>query len=317
MQGGLEDPRPSTFVAALGLAAILVTGLFGAMFWITHDAGPDRETIAEAAAVVRAGYQDGDLVFLVPFYATRAREFLGDLEGVLAVRDPLDEDLAVHPRVWVFGLFGAADPLADWLLSAGNVRVDRSVVSGEIVVDLYKTGSAEQVIFDFVEALPRARVWHEKSGQQIECDAWHANNGQGGPHGRWACPYDKDWFYVAPEWHRMGEHLRFCLWAHPPNEGRLMIRYAEVPGFGVLAGRGGHTLNATRYARERVDLEVTVGSGPAQVYSFGLEDTYEPFRLRMTSLSTTTVTFAISSPDAGANHFCFVADVRQRPGVYR
>lgn len=317
MQGGAEDPRPSTFVAVLGLALVLMTGLFGTGFWMGHDAGPDGETIGQAAAIVRAGYRDGDLVFLVPFYATRAREFLGDLDGVLAVRDLLDEDLAVHPRFWVLGLFGEAEALGHNLLSAGHRRLRRSTEVDGIVVDLYETGPTERVIFDFVKELPHARVWHEKNGERVPCDTWHAENGQGGSHGRWACPYDGAWFYVAPEWHRMGEHLRFCLWAHPPNQGRLVIAYSGVPPSGALALRGGHTLHASRYARARVDLDVTVGGQPAQRFMFQLEDTFEPFRLRMEEHGTTRVEFAVSSPDAGANHFCFVADVRQRPGVYR
>ena len=58
---------------------------------------------------------------MAPPYATRAREYLGDL-GPLAVRRPLLEDLEVHPRVWLFALFGAEVELDEQLAAVGFER---------------------------------------------------------------------------------------------------------------------------------------------------------------------------------------------------
>ena len=145
----------------------------------------------------------------------------------------------------------------------------------------------------------------------VRCDRWERKNKQGGPPGRWVCPKDGDWFYVAPQWHRMGDHLRRCLWAHPPTSGRLSIRFTDVPLDGVLAGRAGHTLFSSDRARAPVMLDVQFGTDVPQRFAFGLEDFFKPFRIQIPTATTATVTFSVSSPDAGANHFCFVADVRQ------
>lgn len=310
-------PRP-----ILGPLAVVLTlgfGGYGAFFWSARDRGPAPELFPQAAQVIRDGWRRGDLIFLVPFYATRAREHLGDLHP-LAVRDPLLEDLAVHPRAWVFGLFGEAEALRPRLLAAGMKLVKSDLSVPGITVDLWETGARSEVRWSFLENLRGARVFHEKDGARTACGEWTDTNGQGGrPElpgdpgrvlGRWVCPYDREWFYVAPEWHRMGDELRLCLWAHPPNEGRLVIEYPAVPMTGELHGRGGHTLNGSLNARAEVNLDVEVrGSSPAR-FSFALAEHFRPFALVTPGVGTATVTFGVSSPDAGANHFCFVADMR-------
>jgi hypothetical protein len=297
----------------LALLLAVATGVYGAFFWLTVDPGPPPEAFAPAARVLRAGHREGDLILLVPFYATRAREHLGDLEP-LAVRDPLAEDFERHPRVWVFGLFGEAERLRPGFAALGLTLLESAAPSPGITVDLYQTPAPRAVVFDFVRELRRAKVWHEKDGQRVPCSEWQPLDGQGGPSGRWACPYDREWFYVAPEYHRMGDHLRFCLWAHPPGQGRLVISYPGVPLGPTLVGRAGHTLNSSVHAREAVSLDVAVAEAPPQRFRFALTEHYRPFRLDLsevaTATRTATVTFAVSTPDAGANHFCFSADLR-------
>ncbi|MCK6547176.1 hypothetical protein L6R52_15100 [Myxococcota bacterium] len=304
------EARAHPIVGALALVLLLVSGVFGAGFWITRDRGPGADAFPKATDVVRAGHREGDLVFLVPSYATRARESLGAELPALAVRDPLAEDLAVHPRVWVIGLFGEGVALRERMTAAGLKIIDMKEPAPGITVDLWETPAKERVVYAFRDELRRAKVWHEKDGQRTMCSTWTEKNGQNGPYGRWACPYDADWFYVAPQWHRMGEEMRLCLWAHPPSQGRLVIAFPDVPMTGQLFGRGGHTDNATRNARAAVDLDVEVGQEPPQRFTFALEETFRPFVLTTPATGTATVTFAVSSADAGANHFCFVADVR-------
>lgn len=299
-------PRP---LAALALIGLLGTGLYGTGFWLTHDAGPSAAEVGLAANALRAEHQAGDLIVLAPAYATRAREHLGDLHPV-APRDPLAEDLDRHPRVWVFGLFEAAEALRPGFEASGFALEKTLAPAPGITVDLWTQPAAARVLTDFVASLPKAKVWHDKGTERVPCDAWVAKNGQGGTLGRWACPYDKDWFYVAPEWHRMGDQLRLCLWAHPPNDGRLVIQFPQVELTGRLHGHAGHTLNASRRARAPIDFDVAIGDAPAQRFVFELADTWRPFSMATATATTSTVTFAVSSSDAGVNHFCFAADLR-------
>ena len=301
-------PQPEV-VSSAALILLAVTGLYGTGFWLFEDEGPTRDQIFSAADRLCTEHRADDLIFLVPSYATRARERLGDLEP-LAVKDPLLEDFAIHPRAWVFGLFGEAEKLRPRMLAAGHT-LEKTIAEGEITIDLYRTYADRTTTYRFRDHLPAARVYHEKQEGNAACDQWMQANGQGASEGRWSCPYDKEWFYVAPEWHRMGDHPRRCLWAHPPTQGRLVITYPNVPLTGQLFGRAGHTLNSRHHARAPIHFDVTVGSSAPQRFIFELEDHFKPFLVKTATTGTATVTFAVSTPDAGANHFCFDVEMRK------
>ncbi len=296
--------------AALSLVVLLATGLYGIGFWLLDDRGPPPEAIETAALQLRAEARPGDLIFILPRYATRPRQWLGDLEP-LTVEDPLLEDFAVHPRAWVFGMFGAAESLRPRMEAAGNALEKTMSPAPGITIDLYRTWADALTVYSFRDHLASGRVHHEKPDGNTACAEWTKQNGQGGDEGRWACPYDREWFYVAPEWHRMGDQLRHCLWAHPPPQGRLVIAYPNVPLGGVIYGRAGHTQNSSLNARAPVHLDVSIGDGPPQRFTFELEDTFRPFMVQTATTGTATVTFAVSTPDAGVNHFCFDAEVRR------
>ncbi len=301
---------PPAWLAWLSLVLLIGSGLYGSLFWLGHDAGPSASQIETAAKALRAEHQAGDLILLVPHYATRAREYLGDLHP-LAVRAPMLEDLQKHPRIWVFGLFEEAQALRPQMLAAGHRLLQTKNPAPGVTVDLFQTAEPYEVVYDFLNTLKSASVWHEQEGKNTACDTWSPRNGHGGNFGRWTCPKDRDWFYVTPQWHRMGDHLRLCLWAHPPTKGRLMIRFPGVPLTGHLAGRAGHTLNSSQRAQAPVHLDVHVEGQGEQRFEFALEQHFEPFKLRTPQTGTATITFGVSSPNAGANHFCFIADMRR------
>ncbi|MBI4819973.1 MAG: hypothetical protein HY791_27105 [Deltaproteobacteria bacterium] len=302
---------------ALGILTVLGTiaaGSYGTAFWLLRDRGPSAEAIEAAARELRTAYEPGDLILIQPFYATRAREWLGDLDPV-APQNPLLEDFETHRRVHVFGLFGSAEALAEPFLRMGLSRVKVESPTKGITIATYSVSATTSIEYSFRDELKRARVTYEQTDGKLEpCDRYTDEFGRGGAMGRWSCRRDAEWFYVGKEWHRMGDHPRLCLWAHPPNSGRLRIEFGDVPLTGILAGRAGHTLNSSLHARERVDLEIEISGVGRQVYSFGLSEHWRPFSLVTPDVGTATVTFSVSSPDAGANHFCFEASMRRRSG---
>ena len=307
---GAETERPrSRIVGGLALVLVAGSGLYGTGFWLTHDPGPPAEAFGPAAEVIRRAHQPGDLIVLAPFYATRAREQLGDLLPV-SPRDPLNEDLGPHPRIWIFGLFGAAEELRPRLLQVGLQLEESLTPSPGIVVDRYRNLRREEVVYDFTARLADARVFHEKDGARVPCNKWEQVPGPGG-RGKWVCPYDSEWFYVGPEWHYMDDEQRYCLWAHPPSQGRLLIEYPRVPLTGRLTGRAGHTLNGSVRAKAPIDFDVTVGEALPQRFTLPLEERWRPVGLVTPTTGTTTVSFAVSTSNAGINHFCFDLDVRK------
>lgn len=298
--------RALTVAVALGLSA------YGVLFWALRDRGPGADAIRGAAAVIRDGHRPGDHILLLPAHATRAREYLGDLQPVAPLRPAL-EDFAPHPRTWVLGLFGAAEAAAPALRSAGLEPVERRVLDG-VTVQSYRSPSPVKVIEELVDAVARATVeLRLPGGRVVACDRRRPRTGQGGRSVALECPRDSDWQYVAAEWHRMGDHPRRCLWAHPPNDAELWIHFPDVPMRGELHIRGGHTLHSRSQARAPVELTVVVDSW-VERHEFALDDTWRPVRHDLGALDleaeTATVSFGVWSSDPGINHFCFAPDVR-------
>lgn len=305
----------------MSILAAVSTGAFGTGFWLLRDRGPSADEVEAGARRLRELTRPGDLVLILPFYATRAREWLGDLDPV-APKNPLAEDFDTHARVAVFSLFGAVESLDPELERMGLARARRESPKKGITLDVYTVSSTRTVTYSFRDHLAQARVTYEQPDGKLEaCDRYGDEHGRGGVMGRWSCRRDAEWFYVGREWHRMGDHPRLCLWAHPPNAGRLRIEFPGVPLATRLAGRAGHTLNSSLHARQRVDLEVEImrsaphGQGSpireTQQLSFALRETWRPFSILTPFTGTATVTFSVSSPDAGANHFCFDASIQR------
>lgn len=302
--------RVPAWAAWLALVLAALFSLQGALFWLFRDRGPTHEAHVRAGDWLRARFAPGDVIFTVPGYATEGHERVGDLHP-LAVREPLAEDLGPYRRAWVYALYGEEDATRARFEAAGHEHLEREHFDG-VVVDGYRLkGQGEEVMWDGLAALDGAHVRHVHADGRVEACAQRRPHMRGGLEGdRWVCPHDGDWFYVGPEHHYMGETVRTCLWAHPPAEGRLEISYSDVPAGSSLAVWGGHTLNASRRAHAPVELDVRVGPKTHQTFIFDLADTWREVRLPLTSTRSATVTFAVSSSDNGANHFCFAPSVR-------
>lgn len=297
------------------VALLLALGLagYGGLFFALSPSGPGAEAVCSAAALIRSEHRSGDHILLLPAYATRARELLGDLQPV-APKDPLREDFEPHPRVWVLGMFGAAESVRPVLETVGLRPAGGTTVDG-VAVARFDNPAPARVRADLSRQLESATVeLRLPGGRSLACDRRRSRSGQGGRTVRWECPRDSEWQYVAAEWHRMGDHLRRCLWAHPPNQGELWIHFPRVPLDGQLVGRGGHTLHSSRHARAPVQLAVAVDDW-SETHAFELEDTWRSFRHDLRLLGrgtdTATVSFGVWSSDPGVNHFCFTADVRE------
>jgi hypothetical protein len=280
-------------------------GLYGGAFFLLQPRAPAPAVIEAAARRILEQAQPTDLVLMLPSYAQAPRRWLGHLSPVAPERPEL-EDLEAAKRVWVFGQFGAGAAFAQALAKRGWPSETVWDEGGVQVFQLRNPAPWERV-WALSEVLDRARLEHLFRGEREPCERRSAGPEIG-------CTRESDWLYVAPEWHRMGDHLRRCLWAHPPGEGALRLSVGGVPGGGVLRVQGGHTLQSQTRARAPVMMNVQFEGGGGGRLEFALEDTWRPYRIPVPATATGTVSFTVWSPDPGANHFCFVADVR-RPGA--
>ena len=307
-----QEPTYNRWASLVFLFLSLSTAAYGTGFWLFRDRGPTRVQHQKASSVLLQEAKSSDLVILVPHFATMAREFLGQLKPV-ATKKILNLDWSNKNNVWVYGLLGDGDRWKEEIIKAGHQYKGRLYEQDGITIDHFMVRNPSKTRYSFRDSIKSANVYYKMNASQTEpCDRWSDNNYQGGVgFGRWSCRRDAEWFYVSPEWHRMGDHLELCLWAHPPNSGQLVIEFPNVPMTGALIGHGGHTLNSSVHARAPIDMSVSLTGQDPQVFHFALKDHYRRFALTTPTSGTATVTFSLSTIDAGANHFCFNAEMRQ------
>lgn len=301
---------PSTAVS------LILGGGLGLYAWLFYAFGqapdPSPASYQAAADWVRARHRGRAPIYLLPDYATRARIYLGDL-APRAVPDPTQEDLATTEAVHLFALFGAELALKPKLRAIGFSQV-AAKDHGPIRTETWQRSPSHRTRYDFRASLSDARVYHVHGDTETACARWRPPRRGEGPSAvgaRFSCPSEAEWFYVGAEWHRMGAHPRLCLWAHPPRDGALVIEYVDVPLHGYLFGRGGHTLNSSLFARAPVDLGIEIEGQAYETQRFALSEHDRSFWVKTATHGVARVRFYVSAPDAGANHFCFDAEIRE------
>lgn len=300
--------------AWLLLFALLAVNLGASAFWLFRDTGPRLEAFLPAASWLRTRVKPSDRIFLVPAYATRARQWLGDHE-VVATKWPERLDLSGIPQVFVWSLYGeGAQSRAK--LEAKGLLWQEGYAAGGIQIDRFQNPNPGRLLFDFMAEIGKAEVLLRENGQETPCRRARY------PGPGWSCPKNSGWQYVAVEWHQIGDHLRRCLWAHPPNQGELVIRYRDVPLWGSLRGFLGHTLMGSAHAQAPVQLGVTWDHAPEQIFWATPRAEPWPFRLAAPQALRAapeaegqrgTLSWRIRTENAGMNHFCFSAQIWEAP----
>ena len=254
-----------------------------------------------AAAHIRAQWAEGDLIDVNPFWATRVREYLGDLP-LEAFHDVGREDLTRYRRVWLFSLFGAEQRDRVRRAMEESTRLLEQHRFGGIDVRLYAVRAPAPVRFDFRERLSEARVWVERADERTECAA--------GDHGRWRCSAAA-WNYVGPETFEMAGEPRRVIWAHPISGAVLAIDFAKVPLGNALA-LGAGFLPAVLGHGVPVELTVEVDGRVVARRLYDVDEEFAEERIATPELAAGLhrVTFRIATLDDRLRHFCFRAEAR-------
>lgn len=139
-------PRPYLLLPAVLL--VLVAGWEIIATVRASDSVPDDAAWADAAKVVRAGYQPGDLIVFAPAWADPiGRLHLGDL---ISIDDAARMDAAKYGRIWELSMRGAHAPEV-----AGLTAAETS--GGEVTVRRYERAPAV-VLADVRQQLATART---------------------------------------------------------------------------------------------------------------------------------------------------------------
>jgi len=259
--------------------------------------------------------REGDLVVVAPDWAEpNARYAFGDAWMPLnAVARP--DDSAYRRAVEVSIVGASAAELAGWKL----VEERRS---GKFRFRVLENPQPAAVLYDFVDHVEDAIVFDRTpTGAEVPCK-WNpsATRSAGGLHGdpafpeeRHECPGGSGHFVgvtVVEDEHWRG---RRCLWALPPNQATLTIRFAGVPVGERIRGYATLPQWIEREGRGApVEMDVAVSGETIGTYIHRDGDGWKGFDFPTgrRAGSAADVEFRVSSPRPRDRQFCFQADTR-------
>jgi hypothetical protein len=250
-----------TWLVRLGLLiAACVASVVLSLVRCAHVAAPaDFSTVADA---VRAAYQDGDLIVVVPFHQATPRTLLGDLP-LVELREPEPEILRLHRRLLLIAVdsIGARNDLVQAVRALG--AVSPLVSAGRVRAEIVTVSSPMHALFDLHDRIGEAVVSASYGAEPTPCSLWNGS--------RWTCPRDGDWNYVGRATHNLVDGPRACVWMHPLTGGREMsVTLPEVAGSRLLVGHGflltanGHspvTVEVRRSGQKLASRDVAARSG--------------------------------------------------------
>jgi len=257
----------------------------------------------------------GDLVVIAPDWAEpNARHAFGD--ALMPVTDVARPDESAYARAVEVSILGASAPeLRGWKL------VDERR-QGKFRYRVLENPAPAKVLYDFVNHVAEATVADVNPSGAVSPCRWNpaAARSAGGLHGDPAFPSKRH--------ECMGGSGRFvgvtvvedeqwkgrrCLWALPPNQGFVSIRYPNVSLGQVVRG---YAALPQWIEREKhgapVEMEIAVGGEVVGNYVHRDGDGWKPFSFSTGSRagSVADVEFRVTSRRPHDRQFCFQADTR-------
>jgi hypothetical protein len=295
----------------IGVPVVGLLELLGHLYFARR--APSVDQWASIQGPVSELHHAGDPVVVEPYWAEPlARQVLG--HEMMPLREVARPDLSAYARAVEISLFGGtSSELVGW-----STREERDV--GPFSVRLRENPAPAEVQFDFVDRLDPDQV-SVQIGNDRACP-WrpHARAMTGGLHGhiafpaqRFECPGGPFFFVGVTVVDDERYRPRRCIWAHPPGQGPLRIRYRSALLGEVIRGYGALSWFLMRDG-QGTPIEMTVRIDGETIGAFVHRDEqgWNKFELQTGSHagSTAEVEFEISSQRPKDRHFCFYADSR-------
>jgi hypothetical protein len=286
----VKGKAPIFFVAALALLAIVETA--NALLAPWRVAG--EADWAAAAAEVRAGFRDGDLIVFAPYWADQhGRAVLGD-KMTLEMAGHADTDR--YRRIWQVSIRGAQAP------DVGALKAAHRSQHGKVAVALFEKDAVE-ISYDFTAHADEARVTQSTiaGGNETPC----YRNGEGFRCGA---------LQIEPRTLEIDYQPRRGILA-PPEGGRsTRLEFADVPMGRTLVGYTGiHDYFSRKNADGPVDFKVLLDGQERLAQRTVNADGYKRFSVDTAALAGQkhTVRFEISAPDPAWRTFGFHVESRK------
>jgi hypothetical protein len=180
---------------------------------------PDEAAWRSAADVVRAGWNDGDVIVFVPGWAHEGVPAFAGLDVRLG--ESVDwHELTKLGRVWAAGWTGR-DP--EDMPEGAFREAERRDLDGGVTVRLYEPAAGRpKLLYDFRPRLEDAKVTRVHKDRREECSVWRDD--------AWHCGAVHPWQNVGRRRQDMGGAMRDFIWTHPLDKGApIEIRWPSVP----------------------------------------------------------------------------------------
>ena len=287
----------------------------GAHQYFAHRAPNPAEWQALRPAVA-ALRQSDELVVVAPYWAEpMARQAFGtEFFPVMEVARP---DVTAFRRAIEVGILGERSvELASW-------RLVEERQQGRFRLRVLENPQPRTARFDFWSGLGPAEteVSLEDSTGRYACSyTTQAAGSTGGLHGhiafpgvRFQCPGSPEVFVGQTIVDDQDYRPRRCLWAHPPGQGVLVVRYASVPLGQAVRGYGALSWFLWRDGgNPPVELEVRVDGESIGTFVHRDEQGWHGFEFPTGDHAgkNASVEFRVRSDRPGNREFCFWADTR-------
>jgi len=294
------------------LAALVEIGYHG---WVSARVPRDSDW-QKAAAIVEAGWEEGDLVVIAPWWASQGWKWLGRF---MTVEQMAREDDRGYGRIWEVALPGYRH---EEYSRTGKLTVERK--AGRLRVRTYQFPGAPRTLYDFVKGLESdARITMLDEGQGPPEGCTFRPHPRGGlipnaavQSGKFICNPRIPWNTVDREVIAdLDNRPRLCIWAHPVDRKRVHIEFSGLPEGKVIEGHTGLKYEADREAAGKPPIFLEVQSGGRVVGTAMHEEGggWTPYRFELgAGPMGGKVSFDVFTPAAGMAHFCFTAKLRDK-----
>lgn len=299
-------------------AVLALVSVWSLWFWATLPGRlPSDDDYRAVNAHLQTNARDGDIAVLAPSWADRGRDFLTAIP-VFAGYDLSAEPPPGTRRQWLVALADAPRFSLDEARASLRARSTGSTGSTESADSTgpntgVRIGALWVEPFDapgpgkrwqLSESLDRAQVTVGPERCQRRAD------------GRFQCRRG-DWNHVMAGWYEVEEWPFHCVWAHPVTGASLRIGVPDVPT-GSLHGHAAFVGLSAQRSNVPVHLEARRRGQVVGRWTFESRTGIQPFQSEpVPSLSAADVDvdddggvgleLVVTSPDAGARHFCFDA----------
>ncbi len=304
-----ESSAPSGRVARAALPAFLLIGvgaasLLGRAFFFEHpDVSPEQWAEVAAGALERAGKRDAARTY--PTWDDAATVHLGGFgERLVTERDLVPEDVAAWDAVWLFTTADAEEearaslPFDSWeegeRLTAGDAVAVR--------VEFPERLRAKARLRDLV---PEAKVVRVEGDERIGCGKWDATLKA------WMCGKREKEHHVGVAYADVGDEVRPCVWAYPPEGGGTWrVRFPAVELGERFVVRAAPTMRGWRMVKDgEVHFKVTVGDEELvdRMVPMGEYGQWKAYELATESRRGERVDVVVEVGSRGGKHrkFCF------------